>query len=124
MNKSVLFVVVATFFFTVAQLLYKIAAESIAYTIVGVLSSHWLWIAIFLYSIGTFFFIYGIKEGELSSLYPLISTSFIWVAIISYFAFNESFGANKFLGIGLIICGAVVLNYKSKKKVVKKAKWV
>ncbi len=124
MNKSVLLVVIATLFFTVAQLLYKIAAESIVYSITGVLFNYWLWIAIFLYSIGTFFFIYGIKEGELSSLYPLISTSFIWVAIISYFAFNESFGPNKFIGIGLIICGAIVLNYKFKKGSVKRAKWV
>jgi drug/metabolite transporter (DMT)-like permease len=124
MNKSVLLVVIATLFFTVAQLLYKVAAESIVYTITGVLFNYWLWIAIFLYSIGTFFFIYGIKEGELSSLYPLISTSFIWVAIISYFAFKESFGINKFLGIGLIIFGAIVLNYNFKGNKSKRAKWV
>jgi len=124
MNKSVILVVIATLFFTVAQLLYKVAAESIVYSITGVLFNYWLWFAIFLYSIGTFFFIYGIKEGELSSLYPLISTSFVWVAIISYFAFKESFGLNKFVGIGLIICGAIVLNYKFKKRSVDRAKWV
>lgn len=123
MNKSVLLVVIATLFFTVAQFLYKVAAESIVYTITGVLFNYWLWIAIFLYGVGTFFFIYGIKNGELSSLYPLISTSFIWVAIISYFVFNEAFGVNKFLGIGFIICGAIVLNYKFNNKGCKRAKW-
>ena len=47
----------------------------------------------------------GIKGGELSVLYPMVSLGYIWTLLWSKLFFNEPFTRNKFLGLGLILLG-------------------
>jgi drug/metabolite transporter (DMT)-like permease len=51
------------------------------------------------------FYAFGIKGGELSVLYPMVSLGYIWTLLWSKLFFNEPFTRNKFLGLGLILLG-------------------
>ena len=51
------------------------------------------------------FYAFGIKGGELSVLYPMVSLGYIWTLLWSRLFFNEPFTRNKFLGLGLILLG-------------------
>jgi drug/metabolite transporter (DMT)-like permease len=60
-------------------------------------------VALFLTS--SYFFVLGVKHGELSVLYPLVSLSYIWALLWSRIFFKEPFTKNKFLGLALILAG-------------------
>ena len=47
----------------------------------------------------------ALKYGELSVLYPIISTGFVWVSFLSVYFFNEFMNFEKWLGIIAIIIG-------------------
>ena len=54
----------------------------------------------------------ALKQGNASALYPLISLSFIWTALVAYFIFEESLSIFQFAGFGLILVGSIILNSK------------
>ena len=67
-----------------------------------------LGVAMFLLS--SFFFVLGVRRGELTILYPMVSLGYIWTLFWSRIFFGEPFTRNKFFGIGLILLGIVFLN--------------
>ena len=54
-------------------------------------------------------FVMGIKHGELSVLYPVISLSYVWVAILSVLIFHEHMNVFRLAGISVIIVGVAIL---------------
>lgn len=62
-----------------------------------------LGVALFLTS--SYFFVLGVKRGELSVLYPLVSLSYIWALLWSRIFFKEPFTKRKFYGLALILAG-------------------
>jgi drug/metabolite transporter (DMT)-like permease len=61
------------------------------------------------YGLGAILMIVALKHGELSVLYPLISLSYVWVAILSVLLFHESMPATKIAGICIIMAGVAIL---------------
>jgi multidrug transporter EmrE-like cation transporter len=60
-----------------------------------------------LYLASTVFYIEGIKGGQLSVLYPMVSLGYIWTLVWSRLFFKEAFSTQKFVGLGLILVGVV-----------------
>ncbi|HMC63273.1 MAG TPA: EamA family transporter [Candidatus Solibacter sp.] len=60
-------------------------------------------VALFLGS--SVFYAAGIKGGQLSVLYPMVSLGYIWTLLWSRLFFKESLTKQKFLGLGLILLG-------------------
>src|SRR5215813_10337721 len=56
----------------------------------------------------------GIREGELSVLYPMVSLGYIWTLLWSRIFFREPFTAPKFVGLGLILLGVFLVGLGSK----------
>ena len=56
----------------------------------------------------------ALKHGELSLLYPIISLSYVWVAILSVLIFHETMNALKIAGICVIMIGVAVLGRGSR----------
>jgi drug/metabolite transporter (DMT)-like permease len=56
----------------------------------------------------------GIKEGELSVLYPMVSLGYIWTLLWSRIFFKEPCTATKFAGLGLILLGVFLVGLGSK----------
>ena len=62
-----------------------------------------LGVALFLGS--SVFYAFGIRGGQLSVLYPMVSLGYIWTLFWSRLFFNEPFTRAKFVGLGLILLG-------------------
>jgi drug/metabolite transporter (DMT)-like permease len=60
------------------------------------------------------FYALGIKGGELSVLYPMVSLGYIWTLLWSRLFFGEPFTRAKFFGLGLILLGVFFVGLGSK----------
>ncbi len=62
-----------------------------------------LGVALFLGS--SVFYALGIRGGQLSVLYPMVSLGYIWTLVWSRLFFHEALTREKFVGLGLILMG-------------------
>lgn len=53
----------------------------------------------------SYFFVLGVRAGELSVLYPLVALGYLWTLLWSRLFFKEPVTRNKFVGIALILVG-------------------
>jgi drug/metabolite transporter (DMT)-like permease len=51
------------------------------------------------------FYALGIRDGQLSVLYPMVSLGYIWTLLWSRLFFKEPLTSQKFMGLGLILLG-------------------
>jgi drug/metabolite transporter (DMT)-like permease len=65
------------------------------------------------YGMATVFFIPALKGGELSVLYPLVATTYIWVSLLSVRFLNEKMNKFKWIGILSIILGVAFIGIGS-----------
>jgi drug/metabolite transporter (DMT)-like permease len=66
-----------------------------------------------LYLGSTVFYLSGLKSGQLSVLYPMVSLGYIWTLLWSYLFFKESMNRYKFAGLALIVLGVVLVGVGS-----------
>lgn len=58
-----------------------------------------------LFVLSSLFFVQGIRVGELSVLYPMVSLGYIWTLLWSRLFFGEPLSRGKFAGLALIVLG-------------------
>ncbi|HWQ52680.1 MAG TPA: EamA family transporter [Bryobacteraceae bacterium] len=58
-----------------------------------------------LFVLSSLFFVQGIRVGELSVLYPMVSLGYIWTLLWSRLIFGEPLSRGKFAGLALIVLG-------------------
>ena len=63
-----------------------------------------------LFVASSFLFIAGIRRGELTILYPMVSLGYIFTLVWSKAFFNEPLNRGKFAGLALILLGIVFLS--------------
>jgi len=61
------------------------------------------------YLISSVFFVFGLRCGELSVLYPLVSLGYLFTLLWSRIFFAEPFTRFKIAGVGLILVGVMLL---------------
>jgi undecaprenyl phosphate-alpha-L-ara4N flippase subunit ArnE len=114
--------IITTLLTSTAQLLYKAGAERLEFDLMSILTNYFLLSGLLLYMIGAVLMITAFKGGELSVLYPIVATSYIWVGIFSYLIFDENVNFLRWLGITSIFFGVVLVGLGSKdKKIVEEA---
>jgi multidrug transporter EmrE-like cation transporter len=67
-----------------------------------------------LYGASTLLLVLALREGELSLLYPVISLTYAWVAVLSVVWLGERMDALKAAGIVVIIAGVALLGRSRK----------
>ncbi|MEA3414410.1 MAG: EamA family transporter [Nanoarchaeota archaeon] len=87
------------------QVFLKMGSEKFSFEIGKILTNFPFLIGVFLYGLSAILFVWCLKQGDLSILYPLVATSYIWVTLFSFFFFGETITLNKFIGIFLILFG-------------------
>jgi drug/metabolite transporter (DMT)-like permease len=70
-----------------------------------------LGVALFLGS--SVFYTLGIRQGQLSVLYPMVSLGYIWALLWARLFFGESFTKPKLIGLSLILLGVVFVGIGS-----------
>ena len=105
-------IVLMTALTSIAQLFFKLGADNL---VLNELVSYLpLLFGFIIYGIGAVLLILALKHGEVTVLYPVIATSYIWVALISWRVLGEHIGFLKLLGIVSIIVGIVLISFGSK----------
>lgn len=121
--KGILLMILCTFFTSLAVIFNKKGAMNFEWTIAGTILNWGLIVGLTLLGIGFIILSMALKYGEVSVLYPIVSLSFVWAYILSFFIYNEPFGIKKTIGILVIIIGIIVLlrvDKNSEKKNIKK----
>lgn len=110
---SIFLMIIVTFLISVAQLFYKIGANRLEFNFINIITNYPLIIGIVIYGIGAVFFVVALKGGEVSVLYPMLATSYIWVNLLSKYFLGESLNFFKWLGIIFIFAGVGFISFKS-----------
>lgn len=102
-----------------AQVLMKIGAEPLRgldpfHALLAMFTNVPLICAYALYGGSVVLMTLALRDGELSSLYPVISLTYVWVAFLSVAMFHESISLLKACGLGSIIAGVAFLGRGSK----------
>lgn len=108
--------VLCTAFTSVAQVFYKFGAAKLEFNIISLITNLPLITGMILYILGAFIMITAFKGGEVSVLYPIIATSYIWVSLLSIHFFNENLNFFRWIGIFVIIAGIIFISIGSKEK--------
>ncbi len=112
-RMALLLVVFSTVLISLGQLFYKLSFLSSDNLLSKVIFSPYLYIGLIFYALGAVVLIVALKHGELSTLYPFIALSFVWVSLFSFYLLKETFTSLKVLGIVSIITGVVLVGFGS-----------
>lgn len=105
----------STLLTSTAQLFYKFGAEKLSFDILSIITNLELIMGMILYAVGGILLILSFRGGEVSVLYPIFATSYIWVSFLSIYFLGEVMNIFKWLGVFTIIAGISLIGYGSKK---------
>jgi len=89
-----------------AQILYKFGVKKLSFDLLSLITNYHIIFGLILYGIGAILLIIALKHGELSVLYPIVATSYIWVSLLSPKFFpTDSMNFMKWIGIFIIVIG-------------------
>ena len=91
----------------------KKSSKHFGLSVKGLLKNYNLIAGVFFYGLGTILFIPALKGGELSVLYPMVSTVYIWVSLLSVKMLKEKMNQKKWMGVFVIIFGVILIGLGS-----------
>ena len=107
--SSMAWVLGASFFGSFGALFLKIGAGKLQRSL-GSLVTNWrLMLGVAFYLFSSVLFVLGVRKGELSILYPMISLGSVWTLFWSRLILGEPFTRSKFVALGMILCGIALL---------------
>ncbi len=107
--KILLLTALAAFIGSIGQLEFKQGANNLQFDIKLLLTNYHLIIAIAVYSLSTVFYVYALNKENLSILYPIIATSYIWTLIFSKIFLKEPVGLISWTGVFFILLGVTLI---------------
>jgi len=102
--KSMLLVFTASLVGSFGAVFLKKGAARLDGSILSFLNGG-LFMGVSLFLGSSVFYALGIRGGQLSVLYPMVSLGYLWTLLWARLFFNEPLTAVKFLGLGLILLG-------------------
>ena len=106
--SSILLVLFASFVGSFGAVFLKLGAERLKYGFMHMFNIRLLTgLALFVGS--SIPFIMGIRNGELSVLYPMVSLGYVWTLFWSRLFFGEPITKAKLGALGLILCGITLI---------------
>lgn len=99
-------------FGALGQLFFKLGAGKVSFDIFSWILNFNVILGVVFYGIATLTFIMVLKKAELSLLYPVIATSYIWVGFLSIYIVGENINLLNWLGFALIIGGVTLTSVK------------
>ena len=113
-KKVILLIFITTFLASTAQILFKTTANDLVFDIVKIITNYNLLIGLLLYLIGGILVIISFRYGEITILYPILATSYVWINLLSNYFFEEQINIFKWMGIAAIIMGVSLLGFGKK----------
>jgi len=103
--KIILLVAFAAFLGSFGQLFFKKGSANLSFNVMSLLTNWYLILGLCLYGISTIIYVYALSYGELSMLYPIIATSYIWTCFLAVLILGERMGFVNWVGILFILLG-------------------
>ena len=94
---------------SVGALLFKLASKKMNKNIFQFLKNPNFYVGATLHGLSALLFVYALKFGDLSTLYPLVSLAYIWTVLLSLWFLKENINNYKWLGMILIIMGVIFI---------------
>ncbi len=110
--KSMLLVFLASVIGSFGAVFLKLGAKRLDGSILSFINTR-LAFGVMLYLGSSVFYAMGIRGGQLSVLYPMVSLGYIWTLLWSRLFFNEALTREKFAGLGLILLGVFLVGLGS-----------
>jgi uncharacterized membrane protein len=101
-------VLLASFLGSFGPIMLKKASGK-SFKLKDIIKNYYLIFGFLFYALGTVLFIPALKGGELSVLYPLVATTYIWVSLWSMKFLKESMNKQKWIGVLLVVIGVVFI---------------
>ncbi|QQG38483.1 MAG: hypothetical protein HYS32_02645 [Candidatus Woesearchaeota archaeon] len=99
--SSIIIVLFSSFIASIGQIFFKFSADFTG----PIYLNYFILIGLFFYGFGGLIFLIALKDGELSVLYPVLATSYIWATLLAIYIFNDSFNTAKSISTILLIIG-------------------
>jgi drug/metabolite transporter (DMT)-like permease len=100
-----LLVLFASFIGSFGAVFLKMGAQKLRYGLRYLFLNPQLAVGVFLFLASSGFYIMGLKRGEVSVLYPMVSLGNVWTMIWSRLFFREPMTRAKVMGVFMILVG-------------------
>jgi drug/metabolite transporter (DMT)-like permease len=107
--KILLLTALAAFIGSIGQLEFKQGANNLQFDIKLLLTNYHLIAGIAVYFVSTVLYVYALNKENLSILYPIIATSYIWTLIFSKIFLKEPVGLTSWAGVFFILLGVALI---------------
>lgn len=108
--------IICTVFTSAGQILYKFGANNLSFSFFSILTNIPLIAGVACYGVGLIFLLLALRGGELTVLYPIIATSYVWVSLASPFFFSTDYMTQmKWGGVFIIILGVSLIGWGARK---------
>lgn len=108
--SSMLLVLLAAFLGSFGAVFLKYGAIRVHRRLRTLIFNWRLAVGVGFYLLSSFFFVLGVRRGELTVLYPMVSLGYVWTLVWSRLFFNEPVTKNKSAGIALVLLGIILLS--------------
>jgi uncharacterized membrane protein len=107
--KIILLTALAAFIGSIGQLEFKRGADNLQFDIKLLLTNYHLIIGVAVYAVSTVLYVYALNKGQLSILYPVIATSYIWTLLFSRIFLKEQISLTGWAGLFFILFGVTLI---------------
>ena len=107
--SSMAMVLAASFVGSFGAVFLKAGALRLQRNVASVVTNWRLAAGVTFFLASSVLYIKGIKHGELTVLYPMVSLGYVWTLFWSRLFFAEPFTRQKFFGLALIVAGIAML---------------
>lgn len=109
--SAILSVLAASFIGSFGAVFLKAGAVRLERNLQSIVTNWRLGAGLFFFVFSSIFYLRGIREGELTVLYPMVSLGYVWTLFWSRIFFGEPFTREKFIGLAMILCGIALLGF-------------
>ena len=110
-SLSIAFVLAATLIGAFGALVIK--KGTLKYSFKQLFFTAYFWWGVLLYAASTVFYVLALRKEQLSVIYPLVSTSYIWVTLFSVKFLKERMNLWKWIALVGIIIGVTFIGIGS-----------
>ena len=108
--------IACTLFTSLGQISWKLGLNKVDLSLIHTILNLPLVMGFVLYGMGFLMMLLAFKQGELSVLFPIIATSYVWVSLLSSWIFVEdSMNVWKWAGVLTILLAVSILGISSEK---------
>ncbi len=106
-------ILVCAFVGSFGAMYFKKGADKLELSVNGLIRNFDLIKGLVIYGVSTIMYVIGIKGGELSVLFPLVSTGYIWTCLLSVKYLGEKMNKTRWAGIACILLGVSLIGLGS-----------